>query len=62
MLLKVLRDPAPITRTGRPYSPDEIDFLWSRAQDLPIELEPNLASKLRMRQADGLVPGSGRAG
>lgn len=53
MLLKVLSDPQPITKrgTGRPYTPDEMAFFWTRAQDLPLPLQPPLAAKLRTHQA-----------
>ena len=50
MLLKVLRDPSPTTRGGRSYTPAEIDYFWSAAQKLPIQLEPELMIMLRSRQ------------
>jgi hypothetical protein len=52
MLLKVLRDPAPLTRPGRPYTPQEVDFFWGRAQGLPVKLDAKLRARLRNRQAD----------
>jgi DNA polymerase I-like protein with 3'-5' exonuclease and polymerase domains len=54
MLLKVLRDPRPLTRNGqgRPYTPQEIAFFWDRAQDLPLRLKPELTTLLQRRQAD----------
>ncbi|WZO96108.1 DNA polymerase [Isosphaeraceae bacterium EP7] len=54
MLLKVLRDETPVTLRGegRPYSPEEIDFFWGRAQGLEIKLKPRQAAKLAARQAD----------
>jgi DNA polymerase I-like protein with 3'-5' exonuclease and polymerase domains len=56
MLLKVLRDPNPVTRQGqgRPYTPQEIAFLWNQAQGLPnvgLLLEPAAAVQLAGRQA-----------
>jgi DNA polymerase I-like protein with 3'-5' exonuclease and polymerase domains len=54
MLLKVLRDPQPVTDKGqgRPYSPEEITFFWERAQHPPVPLKPAVAARLRGRQAD----------
>jgi hypothetical protein len=52
MLLKVLRDKVPMTGRGRPYSPDEIDFFWKKAQQLPIPLRPNLRARLQARTPD----------
>jgi hypothetical protein len=52
MLLKVLRDPCPTTRSGRPYSPAESEFFWHKAQQLPLELKPCLAAKLERHEAD----------
>jgi hypothetical protein len=53
MLLKVLRDPAPVTDQGRgrPYTAEEIAYFWDRAQHLPLKLEPPLLARLRGRQA-----------
>lgn len=52
MLLKVLRDEEPVTRTGRPYTPEEINFFWEGAQGLEIRLRPRQADKLAAREAD----------
>jgi hypothetical protein len=54
MLLKVLRDPVPVTQqgSGRPYAAEEINFFWDKAQQLPIPFEPPLATKLARRHAD----------
>jgi 5'-3' exonuclease len=54
MLLRVLCDPVPVTQQGlgRPYTPAEINYLWDKAQHLPLRLKPNLAAKLEQRQAD----------
>jgi hypothetical protein len=50
MLLKVLREEAPITRQGRPYTPEEIDYFWGEAQRLPVRLSPELQANLQNRQ------------
>jgi DNA polymerase I-like protein with 3'-5' exonuclease and polymerase domains len=54
MLLKVLRDPQPVTQSGqgRPYSAEEIAFFWERAQNLPLRLKPDMAALLQGRRAD----------
>ena len=52
MLLKVLREPCPVKRSGQPYSPAEIAFFWHKAQQLPLELKPALAAKLERHEAD----------
>ena len=52
MLLKVLRDEAPVTRKGQPYSPQQLQFFWAVAQQLPVELKPETSEKLRNCQAD----------
>ncbi len=53
MLLKVLREACPAKRTsGQPYSPAEIDFFWYKAQQLPLDLKPDLAAKLERHEAD----------
>jgi hypothetical protein len=52
MLLKVLRGPCPMTRSGRQFSPAEIEFFWTKAQQLPLDLKPALAAKLDRREAD----------
>lgn len=51
MLLKVLREPNPLTRGGRPYNADELDFFWSKAQELPVRWQPAQAAKLRSRHS-----------
>jgi DNA polymerase I len=50
MLLKVLHDEAPSTRQGRPYSAEEIDFFWERAQSLADVLDGKLQPDLRSRR------------
>jgi len=50
MLLKVLRDPYPAKRSGVPYSTAEIEFLWSKAQQMPIDLAPKLAAELAQHE------------
>lgn len=50
MLLKVLRDPLPVTGSCRPYSWQEVDFFWSRALHLPLDLEVDIRAKLEARQ------------
>lgn len=52
MLLKVLREVQPLTGTGRPYTPAQIDFYWDAAQRLPVKLKPEQAAKLQQRTAD----------
>jgi DNA polymerase I-like protein with 3'-5' exonuclease and polymerase domains len=52
MLLKTLRDEAPATGKGRPYSPEEIAFFWDEARQVPLKLKPKLLAKLESRQAD----------
>jgi DNA polymerase I-like protein with 3'-5' exonuclease and polymerase domains len=53
MLLRVLREACPTKRTsGQPYSPAEIEFFWQKAQQLPITLKPDLATKLAQREAN----------
>jgi hypothetical protein len=52
MLLKVLRDPDPKTRHDRAYTPAEIDFLWERAQQLPVKLKPQVQARLQNRHPD----------
>jgi len=51
MLLKVLRDEAPLTANGRLYSPEEIDFFWNAAQPLAQHLDDDLAAKLAARES-----------
>jgi hypothetical protein len=52
MLLKVLRDPVPLTRNGRPYSEDERAFFWAQARRLPVKLTPALRAMLEAGTAD----------
>jgi DNA polymerase I-like protein with 3'-5' exonuclease and polymerase domains len=52
MLLKTLRDEAPATKKGRPYTPEEIAFFWDEARRVPLKLKPKLLAKLEGRQAD----------
>jgi hypothetical protein len=53
MLLRVLRESQPVKRaSGQPYSLAEIDFFWHKAQQLHLELKPNLAAKLAQQEAD----------
>lgn len=52
MMLKVLREPRPMKRSGQPYSPAEIDFFWTKARQLPLNLTPGLAAKLERQEAD----------
>jgi hypothetical protein len=54
MLLKVLLDEVPVTQRGmgRPYTAEELDFFWERAQRLSLPLEPRLRARLAARQAD----------
>jgi hypothetical protein len=55
MLLKVFRHKEPQTREGRAYTPEDMTFLWDRAQRLPVlepGLEPGLQARLKNRQAD----------
>jgi hypothetical protein len=52
MLLKAVRDEAPTTRNGRPYSPEEIAFFRDEARRIPLKLKPKLRARLESRQAD----------
>jgi DNA polymerase I-like protein with 3'-5' exonuclease and polymerase domains len=54
MMLKAVRDEAPVTKkgTGRPYSPDAIAFFWDEARQIPLKLKPKLRAKLESRKAD----------
>ena len=47
MLLKVLRDPRPKTRDGRPYEPGTVSYLWDAA--LPLAAEPPAARAADLR-------------
>jgi len=49
MMLKVLRDPAPTTTgpPGRPYTAEEVDFFWDRAQGVKLKLK--LKDKVRAK-------------
>jgi hypothetical protein len=51
MLLKVLKEPQPVTQggQGRPYGPEEIEFFWEKAQALGSKL------KLKKKLLAGLV-------
>jgi hypothetical protein len=60
MLLKVLRDAEPRTNQGRPYTAEELDYFWGRAQHPPIAPEPALKSKLVGREADLRLWGAAR--
>jgi hypothetical protein len=51
MLLKVLREEAPMTGKGRPYDVSELDFFWSRAQVLGPHLKGSLARQLASRRS-----------
>jgi DNA polymerase I-like protein with 3'-5' exonuclease and polymerase domains len=59
MLLKVLRDREPVTRSGqgRAYEEAEIDFFWDKAQELAsrLKLKPDVLRKLQGRQPDRLL-------
>jgi hypothetical protein len=54
MMLKALAEAQPVTQQGRgrPYTPQEIDFFWQNAQQLPCSLAPDLQSRLVNRQPD----------
>jgi hypothetical protein len=52
MLLKVLRDEAPQTKDGRPYTPEAVGFFWDQAQRLPAPLQPGERAKLLARRPD----------
>ncbi len=39
MAFKVLRNPSPTTRRGRPYTVEELDFFWDRLQQLAVRLD-----------------------
>jgi hypothetical protein len=55
MLLKVLRDEAPLTKRGRPYTAEEVAFFWDEAQRLPAPLKPGERAKLLARRPDSLL-------
>jgi DNA polymerase I-like protein with 3'-5' exonuclease and polymerase domains len=55
MLLKVLRDEAPLTRSGRPYTAEEVAFFWDEAQRLPAPLKPGERARLQARRPDSLL-------
>jgi len=50
MLPKALREIAPDSRKGRPYSPEELAYLWGAVQKLAVELPSSLAADLRARK------------
>jgi hypothetical protein len=50
MLLKVLRNAEPATNGGRPYTPEELEFLWTHAQQLAGDLDAGLAQDLADRK------------
>ena len=50
MLLKVLRDPRPTTRDGRPYKPGTVSYLWDAALQFAAELPAPRAADLRARK------------
>ena len=50
MLLKTLREENPTTRDGRPYMPEERDYLWNAASTLAADLPANFADDLRARK------------
>jgi hypothetical protein len=52
MLLKVLREEAPVTGEGRPYRQDELDFFWDKAQALAPKLKAEFHTKLANRRPD----------
>jgi DNA polymerase I-like protein with 3'-5' exonuclease and polymerase domains len=54
MFLKTLGDESPRTQqgSGRPYSPEEIEFFWTAAQDLRLNLKPDLRTNLSRRKVD----------
>jgi hypothetical protein len=55
MLLKVLRDEAPLTKRGRPYTPEEVTFFWDEAQRLSAPLKPEVRARLLARRPDSLL-------
>jgi hypothetical protein len=50
MAFKVLREPAPVTGGGRGYTPEEVDYFWTRLQALADRLEQRSAGDLRDRR------------
>jgi len=50
MLLKTLRDSAPATRNGRPFTTEEIGYFWSKAERLVDDLPPKMADKLQQHE------------
>jgi DNA polymerase I-like protein with 3'-5' exonuclease and polymerase domains len=52
MMLKVLADPAPVTRRGegRPYTPEEISYFWRAAAPLAERLDKKLRRLLVQRE------------
>jgi DNA polymerase I-like protein with 3'-5' exonuclease and polymerase domains len=50
MCLKVLRSHRPTKRSGEPYSPEEIDYFWDKAQALEPELKGGARKHLLSRK------------
>ena len=50
MLLKTLREERPATRDGRPYTPEEGNYLWDAASTLAADLPAGVADDLRARK------------
>ena len=59
MLLKVLQNPTPHYKDGRPYEPETVEYLWNAAQGLARIIPGNdkkraqLVDQLRNRRASG---------
>jgi hypothetical protein len=53
MLLKVLRDAVPMTKSGRLYTDREIDYFWEKAQLLIGRFSSELDDQLRCRKPNG---------
>ncbi|QDT16610.1 DNA polymerase [Alienimonas californiensis] len=51
MLLKVLRVPKPVTRSGRPYAPEELSYLWDAAFSLAGDLGAERTQQMRTRKS-----------
>lgn len=50
MARKVLREPSPTKRNGEAYSPSELDFFWTRLQQLRPQLDPIMSEALKKRK------------
>lgn len=50
MALKVLRESSPCRKNGTPYSPQELDFFWTRLQPLASSLDQEMATAIRERR------------